>query len=143
MDEPTRAYSRRHLRFGWWSLLVFLTLGMALESLHGFKVGWYMDASNETRRHLWTLAHAHGTLLSLIHVAFGLTLLRVPEWTERWRSVGSRCLIGATILMPGGFFLGGLVFHAGDPGLGILLLPLGAALLFAAVGLTARAQGSP
>ncbi len=102
-----------------------------------------MDASNETRRHLWTLAHAHGTLLSLIHVAFGLTLLRVPEWTERWRSVGSRCLIGATILMPGGFFLGGLVFHAGDPGLGILLLPIGAALLFAAVGLTARAQGSP
>ncbi len=36
MDEPTRAYSRRHLRFGWWSLLVFLTLGIALESLHGF-----------------------------------------------------------------------------------------------------------
>ena len=42
--------------------------------------------------------------------------------------------------MPGGFFLGGIVIYGGDPGLAILLLPLGAALLVAAVALTARQQ---
>ena len=47
-DAPT--YAMRHLRFGWWSLLVFATLGLVLESLHGFKVRAYLDVSNETRR---------------------------------------------------------------------------------------------
>ena len=44
---------------------------------------------------------------------------------------------GWTLLL--GFFLGGLFVHAGDPGLGILLVPVGAALLFAAVWLAWRA----
>ena len=56
-------YARRHIRFGWWSLLVFASAGLVLESLHGFKVRAYLDTSNETRRLMWTLAHAHGTLL--------------------------------------------------------------------------------
>ncbi len=46
-------------------------------------------------------------------------------------------MIAALVLVPGGFFLGGLFIHDGDPGLGILLLPPGAALLFAGVLLTA------
>ena len=41
--------ARRHLRFGWWSLLSFLTLGIALEAMHGLKVQWYLDVSNETQ----------------------------------------------------------------------------------------------
>ena len=45
----------------------------------------------------------------------------------------SGCLIGASILMPGGFFLGGWVTYGGDPGLGIFLLPIGAFLLFMGV----------
>ena len=135
--------SRRHLRFGWWSLLCFLSLGAVLEALHGFKVGWYMDVANEARRHLWTLAHAHGTLLSLVHVAFGLTVPLTPAWKPGSKRVASRCLVGASILLPGGFLLGGLVVHGGDPSLGILLLPVGAVLLFAAVLLTARAQRAP
>ena len=64
-----RRLVRAHLRWGWWSLLVFLTLGAFLETLHGFKAGFYLDASSETRRLLWTLAHAHGALLSLVHLA--------------------------------------------------------------------------
>ncbi|HEY8174006.1 MAG TPA: hypothetical protein VIH21_13040, partial [Dehalococcoidia bacterium] len=60
-------YARRHLRFGWWSLFVFATLGLTLEALHGFKVRAYLDVSNDTRRLMWTLAHAHGTLLGLVH----------------------------------------------------------------------------
>ena len=41
--------SNVNLRFGWWSLLVFLSLGGLLETLHGFKIGWYIDAGNEIR----------------------------------------------------------------------------------------------
>ena len=65
--------SVRNLRFGWWSLLVFLSLGGVLETLHGFKVGWYVDVGNETRRLMFTLAHAHGTLLALVNIAAVLT----------------------------------------------------------------------
>jgi hypothetical protein len=133
----TRVLARYHLRFGWFSLLVFLSLGIALETLHGFKVGWYLDVANETRRHLLTLAHAHGTLLALVHVAFGLSTASLAEWNGARRRLASRCLIAASVLVPGGFFLGGLIILDGDPGPGIALLPFGALLLLAAVGLTA------
>ena len=138
MTAVTDRCARRHLRFGWWSLLVFLTLGVVLEALHGFKVGWYLEPSNETRRLMWTLAHAHGVLLALIHVVFGLTLRVLPEQPVRRRRFSSACLMAAAILLPGGFFVGGIVIHGDDPGVGILLVPVGATLLFVAVLLTAR-----
>lgn len=133
--------TQRHLRVGWWSLLFFLTLGMVLEGLHGFKAGFYLDVSNSTRRLMWTLAHAHGTLLSLVHVAFGASLQLMPMWEPRWRGLASVCLMSAGLLIPGGFFLGGIADfkkYQGDPGLGIVLVPVGALLLFIAVFLTAR-----
>lgn len=130
--------ARRHLRFGWWSLFVFLTLGLALETMHGFKVGWYLDTSNATRRLMWTLAHAHGTLLGLLQVAFAATLHLVPGWDTRKRSLASNCLIAASVLIPAGFLLGGVVIYSGDPGLGIVLLPVGAAFLLVAIFLSAR-----
>jgi hypothetical protein len=138
--EPAiHTLSARHLQLGWWSLLFFLVLGVVLEALHGFKVGLYLNASNETRRLMWTLAHAHGTLIALVQVAFGLTLRFLPAWDARRRALAGRCLIGANLLLPGGFLLGGLFLYGGDPGLGILLVPAGAVLLFIAVFLTARA----
>jgi hypothetical protein len=133
-----RDYSRRHLRFGWWSLLVFAGLGLTLESFHGFKVPAYLDVANETRRLMWTLAHAHGTLLSLVHVLFGLSVHIVPEMSPRHLQSISWMLIAASVLLPGGFFLGGAVFYGGDPGFGILLVPVGAVLLMAAVFHLAR-----
>lgn len=133
---------KRHLRFGWWTLLVFLTLGLVLEALHGLKAGFYLSVTNETRRLMWTLAHAHGTLLALINLGFASTVRLVPEWPARGRGVASVCLRGATILMPAGFFLGGVVIYSGDPGLGIILLPIGGLLLLAAVLITARAAGA-
>ena len=143
VSAPTHQdYVRRHLRFGWWSLLFFLSLGIVLEAMHGFKIGWYLDVSNGTRRLMLTLAHAHGTLLSLVHVVFGLTLGARPDgWTPRLR-FASASLVGASLLLPGGFFLGGLVIYAGDPGIGILLVPVGAVLLLAAVFLIARSTRS-
>ena len=143
-DAPESSHgplARRHLRLGWWSLLLFLTLGGLLESMHGFKVGWYLDPSNEARRLVWRLAHAHGTLLALVHLAFAFSLDRIDGQASRLQ-VASRCLTGASILLPGGFFLGGLVIYGGDPGLGILLVPVGAALLFVAVLCTALSLGA-
>ena len=137
-----RDYARRHLRFGWWSLLLFATLGLVLESLHGFKVSAYLDVSNETRRLMWTLAHAHGALLSMVHVLFGLSVRVAPEMGSRDRPLISRCLIGASVVLPGGFFLGGIGSYGGDPGVGVLLVPVGAAALLIALFLLARMAGS-
>jgi hypothetical protein len=129
-------YARRHLRFGWWSLAVFATFGFTLEILLGFKVRMYLDVSNETRRLMWTLAHAHGTLLSIVNVLFGVTLRVVPDFAvDRQRRI-SRCLVVATVLLPAGFFAGGVVVYEGDPGLAIALVPLGAALLIVSIVLT-------
>ena len=136
-------YARRHFRFGWWSLVAFLTLGFALELFHGFKIGFYLDASNETRRLMWTLAHAHGALLGLVHVVYGLSVTVVPETGARHRPLASTSLIGASVLLPGGFFLGGVSFYGGDPGVGIFIAPVGAMLLLVAVFLTARAWSRP
>ena len=136
MDRTTK-YVQRHLRFGWWSLLSFLTLGIALELLHAFKVGWYLDADSSTRRLMWTLAHAHGTLTSLVNIGFALTMRALAAENARLERLASPSLLSATVLLPGGFFLGGLDIHAADPGYGILLVPVGAALFVFAVLITA------
>jgi hypothetical protein len=140
-EEPGPDLSGLHLRVGWWALLFFLSAGALLEAMHGFKLGFYLDVSNETRRLTWTLAHAHGTLLGVLNLVFAATLKLVPGWVGTSRLVASRCLVGALILLPSGFLLGGIFVHAGDPGLGILLVPPGAALLFVAVLLAARGAG--
>jgi hypothetical protein len=132
------ALIQRHLRVGWWALLLFLTLGLGLEALHGFKVGFYLKVSNETRRLMWTLAHAHGTLFGLLNLGFALTVRLLPDWAGRDRGLASICLRVATVLMPAGFFFGGVWVHGGDPGLAILLVPVGGVLLFVAVWVTAR-----
>ena len=136
-ESSSATVVKRHLRFGWMSLLLFLTLGLALEAMHGFKVQAYLNVMNETRRLMWTLAHAHGTLLGLAHIAFAFNVHCTPAWPVRVRTIASGALIGASLLMPGGFFLGGIWVYAGDPGLGIVLVPVGGILLFAAVLLAA------
>jgi len=128
---------RRHVSFGWWTLLVFLTMGLVLEALHAIKAQSYLGVHEETRRLMWTLAHAHGTLLGVLNLGFAFTLRFAGKWTEKRRTLCSVFLKSATILMPAGFFLGGWFRHAGDPGLGILLVPLGGMLLFMTVLLTA------
>ena len=140
-NKKNVALARFHLRFGWWLLLVFVVLGSVLESLHGFKVAWYLDVGHESRRLLWRLSHAHGTFLALVNMGFAVTLwIQDCEATSQLM-VASRCLLAAALLIPGGFFLGGTVIYAGDPGVGIILLPVGALLLIFAVGMTAMARG--
>lgn len=139
--HEANAFASQHVRYGWWALLVFLTLGLVLESLHGFKVGSYLNLNNETRRLTWTLAHAHGALLGIVLIVFGLTVRAWPQWNPRHRTLAGRSLNAATLLIPGGFFLGGLFAKGGDPGLGILLVPVGGVLLFIGVLLTGMHAG--
>lgn len=120
-------YSTRHLRFGWWALALYLSLGIGLEIMHGFKIGWYLDVGNEVRRLMFTLGHFHGTMLALVNIAAGLTIRGVEGFTIK-PSV-SFALIWAAILLPGGFLLGGFMTYDGDPGNGIWLVPLGALLM--------------
>ncbi len=138
-DPGVEACVRRHLCVGWWSLLGFLSLGIVLETLHGFKIGWYLDVYNENRRLQWTLSHAHGTLLALVQIAFAVCLRSWSVPVTRELQIGSRCLIAGGILLPAGFFLGGLFIYDGDPGLGVLLVPVGALLLLVGVFAAARA----
>lgn len=128
---------RKHMAFGWWALAVFTTFGLLLEAGHGLKLGWYLDVGNATRRLSFTLAHAHGTLLGFGNIAFALSL---PKATLSPPSLAraSLALRLATVLMPLGFVLGGIVFYAGDPGFGIVLVPPAALLLVYAVVLIAR-----
>jgi hypothetical protein len=141
---------QRHIRFGWWSLLTFVALGILLESLLAYKVTWYLGEDYENiRRLMWRLAHAHGTLLSLVHLLFAMTVHLVPATvSQRGARFASPCFMAASFLLPGGFFLGGIFTfeqHA-DPGMGIFLVPVGALMMVVAVLLTAlgvtKATGS-
>jgi hypothetical protein len=128
----------RHLRIGWSALLVFGTLGLGLETLHGFKVRWLVDVSNETRRLMWTLAHAHGTLLGLVHIAFAATLRLRPSPSPRRMAIASVCLSAAVLAIPLGFFLGGVFAQAGDPGIAIVLVPAGGVAFLVACAVLAH-----
>tara|TARA_R110002072_G_scaffold25443_6_gene85211 strand:+ start:171256 stop:171744 length:489 start_codon:yes stop_codon:yes gene_type:complete len=145
------ALQHRHLRIGWTSLLVFVVLGGVLESMHGFKVDWYLAVGNETQRLLWRLAHAHGTFLSLVHIGFAATLSHMssgivsaeivssetvsPETATRGAlpKFAGASLTTALIALPGGFLLGAFGGHGGDPGIGIVLVPFGLVMLVVAI----------
>jgi hypothetical protein len=138
-----RRTARRHHLIGWCGLLIFLSLGIALETLHAFKIGFYLDPTHKLRRLLWTLAHAHGTLLALVHIAFAAGLPALGRWTQRRLQLASFFLTDALLLLPLGFFLGGLGHTEVDPSPGVLLVPVGAVFLVTAVGLIAWcARGS-
>jgi hypothetical protein len=139
LAELRRRLAQRHHRFGWWGLLVFLSLGIGLETLHGFKVGLYLDPPHQLRRLLWTLAHAHGTLLSLINIGFALGLNHFGNWAARRLKWASFLLIDSLLLLPTGFFLGGIGHTEVDPSPGVLLVPVGALFLLVSVALIALA----
>ncbi len=138
-DGDRRLAGRRtHLIFGWAMLLLFVLVGIALEVLHGFKIGWYLDVGNETRRLMLRLAHAHGTLFAMINIAFALSIEHFGQWSTRRVDLASRALRMASVLLPGGFFVGGLHIYDGDPGLGIVLAPFGALAIVVALVVTVQ-----
>jgi len=136
--------AHRHLHLGLWWIAVFAAAGLVLESLHGLKLELYVDVHNQTRRHMWTLAHAHGTLLGLVHLAYAAVLPQLGDLSVVCRQRAGALLTVAGACLPGGFFLGGLWFYAGDPGLGIVLVPIGAlALIWACLTILGGLRGHP
>lgn len=139
MDSETDAVQEiagRNMRFGWYGLVIFSTIGVVLESMHGFKVGWYLDVGNEVRRLMWTLAHAHGGLMAIVNILFSLSVrIYLPRTSHIVKA--SSLLITAMLLFPLGFFLGGAWIHGGDPSIGIVLVPVGALCFIAGLVLTA------
>lgn len=127
---------QQHLRFGWSGLLVFAVLGVVLEALHAWKASTYLGVDNETRRLMWTLAHAHGVGLSLLQIAYAASLKLMAAVPLQ---LTSRLLNAASVLVPLGFFLGGVNTYEADPGFGILLVPVGALALIGALGSMVRA----
>ena len=112
------------IRQGWISLAAWIGFGLLIEGLIGFRSPVLLDDS--TRRDMFRLAHAHGTLLNLVLIAAAicarLDLIRFGRVT----SLGLRA---AVVLLPGGFLLGGVWHFKDDPGAAILLVPVGAVLL--------------
>jgi len=112
------------IRQGWISLAAWIVFGLLIEGLIGFRSPVLLDDS--TRREMFRLAHAHGTLLNLVLIAAAicakLDLVRLGP-------IASLGLRSAVVLLPAGFLLAGIWHFKDDPGLGILLVPIGAVLL--------------
>jgi hypothetical protein len=115
------------IRQGWISLAGWIVFGLLIEGLIGFRSPVLLDDS--IRRDMFRLAHAHGTLLNLVLIAAAicarLDLIRLGRVT----SLGLRA---AVVLLPGGFLFGGIWHFKDDPGVAILLVPVGAVLLLTA-----------
>jgi hypothetical protein len=127
-----------NLRAGLCGLCAFAALGLLLEALHGFKIGFYLNVDNETRRLLFRLAHAHGALLGMLNVGYALVAHAFPRLED---ALSARALLSALVLMPSGFVLGGAYAHGGDPGVGVALAAAGGvALFFALLRLALKAR---
>lgn len=128
--DPTVASgaASRHVRLGFVLLAAFATLGLGLEAAHACKAPAYLDVGREATRLCLRLGHAHGALLALVNVVYGVALRVSPQADS---PATSRLLVAATVLMPAGFVLGGLFARGADPGAGVLLVPLGAVALIA------------
>lgn len=113
-------------------LLVYLLGGLALETLHGFKAVFYLE--DKLRRELWTLAHAHGTLFSALCLLLVVLLPRLELPAARARRI-DRLFAAGSVLLPLGFFLGGVAHPESDPNLLIVLVPLGGLLAAGGLGL--------
>lgn len=118
------SHRRAHEKFGWTALLVALTFGVVLEGYLGFRSPLIED---ELRHDLWSLAHFHAAMLAILNLVYG-------RWAEEqpFALASSALMIGSGAI-PLGFFLGGLSHPEGDPGAWILLVPVGAVLVLAAV----------
>jgi vacuolar-type H+-ATPase subunit I/STV1 len=133
-SEQDRRVQRLHLALGWSMVSVFVLLGGVLETLHGLKIGWYLDLANESRRLLLTLGHAHGVLIGLLNVALALSWPHRAPGSPRFERAMLGCFVAGSVLLPMGFLLGGLVVYGGDPNPLIVSSPIGGLLLVVASG---------
>lgn len=110
----------------WISLVLWIAFGILLEGFRAFRSPAVLD--DAVRQDMFRLAHSHGTLLNLVLLAAAicarLELIRLAPMA----SLGLR---SSVVLLPAGFLIGGLWHFKDEPGLGILLVPVGAVFLLA------------
>jgi hypothetical protein len=119
-------------------LALFVAWGLVLDAMHALKIGLYLDVDAETRRFMWSLAHAHGLGLGFLHLGFAATLHAGLLRPRRTLEHASTLLVWGSVLIPLGFLLGGLVTRRGDPSLGIFIVPVGGVLLASGIVLVVR-----
>lgn len=114
------------IRQAWISLALWIAFGILLEGFRAFRSPAVLD--DAVRQDMFRLAHSHGTLLNLVLLAAAicsrLEMIRLGPMA----SLGLR---SSVILLPLGFLLGGSWHFKDEPGLGILLVPIGAVILLA------------
>jgi hypothetical protein len=133
-----RWFARMMLQ-GWISIALWMSFGLLLEGLLGYKIPAYMG--DPDRRELFRLAHTHGTLLGLILIAAALSSQRSRVEPARATRIALRV---GSILMPLGFLIAGVDHPEGDPGLAIWLVPPSALLvIFGAVSLAVALANRP
>lgn len=106
---------------GWLGLTMWMSFGLLLESLMAYKAPAYLD--DHLRRELFRLAHAHGSLFSIVLVIAALWARTVSARLSRPAVAGLR--FGSAV-MPLGFLAAGAWHPEGDPGFAIWLVPAGA-----------------
>jgi hypothetical protein len=137
-QPDTRWFARMMLQ-GWVSIAVWMSFGLLLEGLLGYKIPAYLG--DPERRELFRLAHTHGTLLGLVLVAAALSSQRLRVGPTRAARIALRA---GSIVMPIGFLLAGVYHPEGDPGLAIWLVPPSALLvIFGAVSLAMALAAKP
>lgn len=130
-----RDASKLSARLGWTGLAAWAAVGLALEAAHGWKIAAYVD--DALARELLRLAHAHGVGLSVVLILYGVSA--APRLASELALHLARALAAAAALLPAGFALGAIAHPEGDPGAGIVLAPIGAAVLLYALVRTAFA----
>ena len=107
--------NRVKLAFVW--MAVWVGFGLVLDMLIGTKQFFYL--LNPMRQAMWRLAHAHGVLLAVVFVV----VARLHGFGGR--PGPERVMFLGTLLVPLGFFLGGVAPTETDPFIGVWLVPLG------------------
>jgi hypothetical protein len=137
-EPPRPDEARRCARFAWPALAAWATLGLGLEAAHAFKLASYLD--DGMRRLLLRLGHAHGVVLALVVLAFGASATALYPDDARAARLSGRLLRAGALLIPLGFALSAVRPGESDPGLPIVLVPVGAlALLSGLVRIAIRA----
>lgn len=133
---PLETRRRACRRFGWTSLLGWALFGLALEAMHGFKIGAYLD--DALARELMVLAHAHGVGLALVVLAFGEA--GAPLFGDGRDHGATRALHAGALIVPVAFALSSIAHPEGDPNVLVWLVPLGALMVVYALARAARAS---
>jgi hypothetical protein len=123
-DKRDRSWVRSAAFQSFVGIAVWLTFGLVLEGFLGYKTPAYLQDS--VRRELFRLAHAHGTLLSLLLLVSALACDRFDLDVARAAQLSLR--IGVTVL-PLGFLIAGVWHYESDPGLAIWLVPVSAVMV--------------